>query len=102
MTHEQMFYTPLSHPSYIDLGAPHMQLMLFVWHSFSAEMRRVLLTQCAQSVVSVAKDNEYAKYFQLCATTCTCYMYMYFISTVFHKQHIMLWPKFVCSIILFV
>ena len=49
-----------------DLSAPHMQLMLFVWHSFSVETRRVLLSQCAQAVVTVAKANEYAE--------CMCYI----------------------------
>ena len=42
-----------------DVGAPHMQLMLVVWHSFSTETRGSLLTQCAHSVVSVAKAIEY-------------------------------------------
>ena len=43
-----------------DVSAAHMQLMLLVWYSFSVETRRELLTQCAQSVIAVAKANEYA------------------------------------------
>ena len=36
-----------------------MQLMLFVWHSFSMDVRKTLLTHCANSLVTVSKSIEY-------------------------------------------
>ena len=71
-------HSPPYPSSAVDVGAPHMQLMLFVWHSFSPETRRVLLTQCAHSVVAVAKANEYAVYARLHPFLAVVCMYMSF------------------------
>ena len=60
-----------------DVGAPHMQLMLMVWHSFSHDTRRALLTQCAGSVVTVAKTNRYTCTVYIYTYTCTLYMYIH-------------------------
>lgn len=45
------YFRPLFPSPPPDLDVTHLQLMLFVWHSFSFETRASLLTTCAQAVV---------------------------------------------------
>lgn len=47
---------PPSYPP--DLDVTHLQLMLFVWHSFSFETRASLLTSCAQAVVKAGMAKQ--------------------------------------------
>ena len=41
-----------------DMDVAYLQLLLFVWHSFTVETRKTLLIQCAHSVMKAAQAKE--------------------------------------------
>ena len=41
-----------------DMDVAYLQLLLFVWHSFTVETRKALLIQCAHTVMKAAQARE--------------------------------------------
>ena len=54
------------YPSRLDLDVTHLQLLLFVWHNFSPDTRRMLLLQCVRAAIHVAEEKQSVEY------TCAC------------------------------
>ena len=42
-----------------DLDVTHLQLLLFVWHSFTIVTRNKLLQQCVSAVIKVAEEKRW-------------------------------------------